>query len=107
MKIINPHNEKLRIQHKGTIYECPANGSRSNTPSDTAEFWKTHVHQFITVEDEVVVTTPSPVAVISETETVEETPTEEVVEEVSITKAIEEIATEAKTKKSVTKSKTK
>ena len=109
-KIINPHNEKLRIQHEGTIYECPANGERPNTPEATAIFWKKHVHQFITIVDEGDIYEVEE----SNEEVTEETPEEilnDVIEEVSEAVEVttedigEEIVEEPKTKKSNKKSK--
>ena len=60
MKIHNPTNKKLSIQHKGETYSVEAQSSVV-VPSDVATFWKEQIHNFIEVSPESI-SLPSKIA---------------------------------------------
>lgn len=51
MKVINPTDNKISMQYKGTIYEI-APGSAAVLPDEVATHWQTNVHQFVRLEAE-------------------------------------------------------
>lgn len=51
MKVINPTDNKISMQYKGTIYEI-APGSAAVLPDEVATHWQTNVHQFVILEAE-------------------------------------------------------
>ena len=68
MKIINPTSEEISIQYKGIVYTIPPLSSVSNISGEVATYWKTMIHEFIQVSEDVVVqdVIPEPKEVVTE-----------------------------------------
>jgi len=88
MKITNPTQLAIGIQHRGTVYTIPAMGAIFGIAEEVAEYWKTMIHSFIIVEADVAEVTEVKVVapkvettVVEEVESVEQEEEEEEVKE--------------------------